>query len=200
MFNVYFQLGWRHIADLNAYDHILFIVALCAIYKLMEWKQILVLVTAFTVGHSITLAMVALDVITINSSVIEFLIPVTIFLTALYNIIFVKFDDKGDKQEQSLASAVRVKYLIALFFGLIHGMGFSNYFRSLLGQEANITLPLFAFNVGLEAGQLLIVAVLLAISALAMNVLKVKQKYWNYAVSGFVALLSIRMMIDTFPF
>ncbi|MCB0501297.1 MAG: HupE/UreJ family protein [Bacteroidetes bacterium] len=195
MFKVYFEIGLKHIADLAAYDHILFIVALCAVYKLSEWKKILILVTAFTIGHSITLAMSALNMITINSSLIEFLIPVTIFLTALYNIVFIR--ESKIIRVHSLSKAVSVKYFIALFFGLIHGMGFSNYFKALLGQEANITFPLFAFNVGIEIGQLLIVAVMLVISILMMTVFKLPQKIWNWTVSGIALLMSIRMMVNT---
>ncbi|MEZ5003263.1 MAG: HupE/UreJ family protein [Chitinophagales bacterium] len=195
MFKVYFEIGLKHIADLAAYDHILFIVALCAVYKLSEWKKILILVTAFTIGHSITLAMSALNMITINSSLIEFLIPVTIFLTALYNIVFIR--ESKIIRVHSLSKIVSVKYFIALFFGLIHGMGFSNYFKALLGQEANITFPLFAFNVGIEIGQLLIVAVMLVISILTMTVFKLPQKYWNWTVSGIALLMSIRMMVNT---
>lgn len=197
MFKVYFEVGLRHIADLAAYDHILFIIALCAVYKLSEWRKILILVTAFTIGHSITLALSALHIITINSAVIEFLIPVTILLTALYNLVFIR--ESKIIRVQSLSRAVSVKYFIALFFGLIHGMGFSNYFKALLGAEANITFPLFAFNVGIEMGQLLIVAVMLACSILMMSVFKLKQIYWNWAVSGVAAIVAIKMMVETWP-
>ncbi|MEZ5009008.1 MAG: HupE/UreJ family protein [Chitinophagales bacterium] len=197
MFKVYFEVGLRHIADLAAYDHILFIVALCAVYKLSEWRKILILVTAFTIGHSITLALSALSIITINSAIIEFLIPVTILLTALYNLVFIR--ESKIIRVQSLSKAVSVKYFIALFFGLIHGMGFSNYFKALLGAEANITFPLFAFNVGIEIGQLLIVAVMLSCSILMMSVFKLKQIYWNWAVSGVAGIVAIKMMVETWP-
>lgn len=199
MFKVYFDIGLQHIADLNAYDHILFVVVLAAVYKLVQWKQILVLVTAFTIGHSITLALSALDILTINSSLIEFLIPVTIFLTAVYNLFYLKDDEGKISLDISFYKSVSFKYLIALFFGLIHGMGFSNYFKALLGQEANITLPLFAFNIGIEAGQLIIVAVMLVAATIAMQVLKLKQMYWNWLVSGIAALLSCKMMYETWP-
>ncbi len=197
MFKVYFEIGLKHIADLTAYDHILFIVALCSVYKLKEWRQILVLVTAFTIGHSITLALSALSIITINSALIEFLIPVTILLTALYNLLFISGNDS--LKSKKLPSSVSIKYAIALFFGLIHGMGFSNYFKALLGQEANITLPLFAFNVGIEAGQLIIVGVMLIFSIFTMEILKLKRQYWNYAISGIAGIIALKMMVETWP-
>lgn len=195
MFEVYFKIGLKHIADLAAYDHILFIIALCAVYRLKQWKSILILVTAFTIGHSVTLALSALNIVKVNSAVIEFLIPVTIVLTALYNVIF----DANQKIKPSLKQ-LNFKYLIALFFGLIHGMGFSNYFKALLGQEANITLPLFAFNIGIEAGQLIIVAVMLVIAIIAMEIFKASQKAWNLFVSGAAFGISFIMMIETWPF
>jgi hypothetical protein len=194
MFEVYFKIGLKHIADLAAYDHILFIIALCAVYRIAQWKSILILVTAFTIGHSITLALSALNIVTMDSGIIEFLIPVTIVLTALYNIFF-------DSSKKVKASAnVNFKYFIALFFGLIHGMGFSNYFKALLGSEANITIPLLAFNIGVEAGQLIIVGVLLAVGILIMEVFKVAQKSWNLFISGAAFGIAFTMMIDTWPF
>ena len=143
MFSTYFQLGFEHITDINGYDHMLFLLALCAAYIYTDWKKILVLVTAFTLGHSITLSLAVLNIIPVNSAWIEFLIPVTIVLTAGKNVVL--------KQEKSSVAT----YLMALAFGLIHGMGFSNYLRSLLGDE--LLLPLFSFNIGIEVGQLLVV-------------------------------------------
>lgn len=196
MFNTYFQIGLQHIADITAYDHILFIVALCAMYRLFQWKTVLILVTAFTIGHSITLALAALDIVAVNSAVIEFLIPLTIFITAIYNVTY-------GGNENSSSNAVRFdrfKYMIALSFGLIHGMGFSNYFKSLLGREANITMPLFAFNVGIEIGQIIIVAFILAASFLFMEILKTSQKSWNTFVSGAAAGIAVILMMETWPF
>lgn len=191
MFPVYFQIGLKHIADLAAYDHILFIIALCAVYRLREWRQILILVTAFTVGHSITLAMAALDVIRVNTAVVEFLIPLTIFATAIYNVAWYKYDHSG--------RLVNFKYFMALFFGLIHGMGFSNFFKGLLGREADIVLPLFAFNVGIEAGQLIIVGFILVASGIALEVFNARQREWNLFVSGGAAGIAATLMLETWP-
>jgi hypothetical protein len=186
MFSIYLELGFEHIADLTGYDHILFIVVLCAIYRLSEWKTILVLITAFTVGHSITLALAALKIVVMSAELIEFLIPLTIFLTAVYNVL----------RKTTNNSNFYGYYTTALFFGLIHGLGFSNFFQSLLGREANITLPLFAFNVGLELGQLIIVMVILGFNYLFLNVLSVKQREWNLFISGAAAGIALTMMLE----
>lgn len=198
-FSTYLQLGFEHIADLNGYDHILFIVALCAIYRLSEWRKVAILVTAFTVGHSITLALAALDIIPLRPALIEFLIPVTIFLTALYNVLIHRSETA--LTEGTFDPRERLNYVFALFFGLIHGMGFSNFFRSLLlpGEEGQLVQQLLAFNIGVELGQLLIVAVILVISFIAFNLLKIKQREWNLFISGAAAGLSLVMALERLP-
>ena len=138
--------------DMNGSDHMLFILALVIRYMASDWKKILLLVTSFTIGHSITLALSTLDWIYFPMYIIELLIPITILLTALSNL-FVK--------DFSYAAKYHIIYYLALFFGLIHGLGFSNYLKSLLGKEESILLPLFSFNLGLELGQLLIVGCIL---------------------------------------
>lgn len=184
MFKVYLQLGFDHIADLKGYDHILFIVALCAVFSVKDWKKILILVTAFTIGHSITLALSALRIIHVSPPLIEVLIPVTILLTALQNFWYTP----GKYTRWS------PNYFLALFFGFIHGMGFSNYFRSLLGQEADILLPLFAFNVGVEVGQLCIVACIMLADFIIVRQLNVSQMTWNRVVSTLAIVLSLVMI------
>ena len=142
-FQLYFQLGVTHITDIQGYDHILFLLTLCAVYTIKQWKNVLVLITAFTLGHCTTLVLATINILNIPSAVIEFLIPVTILLTAIANIV-----QKGDYVTPKLHA---IKYMTALFFGLIHGLGFSNYLTSLLGLESNIVKPLFAFNIGIIA-------------------------------------------------
>ncbi len=161
-FALYFGLGKDHILDyVNGYDHILFVLALCAVYLIHDWKKILILVTAFTIGHSITLALATLNIISFPGNIIEFLIPLTIFITAVGNLF---------KEESSLTQTkVQINYFFALFFGLIHGLGFSNFLRALLGKNENIVSPLFAFIIGLEFGQVIVVAVFLAISFVLVN-------------------------------
>ena len=133
---IYLRLGFRHIIDFNGSDHILFILALVIRYVWTDWKKILVLVTSFTIGHSVTLALSTLNWLNFPASIIELLIPITILLTALSNYLVKDF---------SFTSKYPFIYFAALFFGLIHGLGFSNYLKSLLGQEESIIGPLFSF-------------------------------------------------------
>ena len=186
MFKTYLTLGFDHILDVQGYDHILFIIALCALYKYTEWRKILVLVTAFTIGHSITLALSALGIVVFRSDIIEFLIPLTIAMTALYNVI----------GKASDASKLNASYLIALVFGWIHGLGFSNYFKALLGKEESIIGPLFAFNVGVELGQLIIVCITMMISILLSKYLHVKHRDWTLFVSGGAFAVAITLLLD----
>jgi len=190
-FELYFKLGLEHIADIKAYDHMVFLLALCALYQLSSWKKVAVLATAFTIGHSLTLALTALDMIKISSDLVETLIPITIIITGLSNII---------KPDENLESSTFGKvmwryYVIALIFGLIHGMGFSSYFSSLLGGEESIIFPLFAFNLGIEAGQLIIVLGILVIGYIAMDVLKMKQIQWIHFVSGAAVGIATTILI-----
>lgn len=191
VFELYFNVGVQHIADLKGYDHILFITTLCAVYSLKEWKRVLVLVTAFTIGHSLTLALATMKILTISTDLIEFLIPLTIFLTALANVIM----RKGERKTRLHL----IKYLAALFFGLIHGLGFSNYLRSLLGKEQGLVKPLFAFNLGIEAGQLLIVAAIFILSLLIVDVFRTPRREWNLIFSGAGLGISLILMVERFP-
>ena len=186
MFGTYFELGIRHIADLTAFDHLLFIAVLVAVYRFKQIGKVAILVTAFTIGHSITLALATLDVIAVPTDIIEFLIPVTIFLTALVNILGV---------EGKVRAAV--KYFIALGFGLIHGMGFSNYLRHLLGEETSLVQPLLAFNLGLEVGQLGIVVVSLILALMFNRLFGASQRSWEVWVSGVAMGISFMLMRST---
>jgi len=201
IFQTYLELGFAHIADLAGYDHILFIVVLCAIYRLQEWRKVAILVTAFTIGHSLTLGMAAMNIIPVNTKMVEFLIPLTIFLTAIYNVIYHRFDQR-EIQSRTFNRNINVNYVFALVFGLIHGLGFSNFFRSLTmpGNESDLIVQLLAFNIGVEIGQLTIVAVILVFSLLAFSVLRVKQREYNLFVSGAAAGLSLVMMLERNPF
>ncbi|MEN8228765.1 MAG: HupE/UreJ family protein [Bacteroidota bacterium] len=192
LFELYFKLGLQHIADLKGYDHILFILTLCAVYSLKEWKRVLILVTAFTIGHSLTLALATLDLIRVDGDLIEFLIPLTIFVTALANLL---------SRRQNVTSTLHyLKYSAALFFGLIHGLGFSNYLKSLLGSENGLILPLFSFNVGIEAGQILIVAVIMLLTKVVVDLLHYSRREWHVVMSGAGLGVSLVLMIERFPF
>ncbi|MFK7981400.1 MAG: HupE/UreJ family protein [Saprospiraceae bacterium] len=199
IFSTFLTLGFEHISDIKAYDHILFLVALCAIYRLSEWKKVLILVTAFTIGHSITLALAALNIISFSTKIVEFLIPVTILITSLFNVWK---RDSGGINQTLFSKKINITYLLALFFGTIHGMGFSNFLRSTLmpGEEDSLISQLFAFNIGVELGQLMIVAIILGCAYLALNIFKVKQREWNLFVSGAAAGVALILMMDTYPF
>jgi hypothetical protein len=188
-FSLYFELGWQHILDWKGYDHILFVMVLCGTYLLSDWRKVLILVTAFTVGHSITLALSVFKLVHINTSLIEFLIPVTILVTASSNILAGKSKPKG----------MQLKYILALFFGLIHGLGFSNYLNSLLGKSTNIVAELFAFNVGLEFGQIVIVISILLISFILINIFKIKRWDWNFFLSSAIFGISFIMAAERWP-
>lgn len=191
-FELYFVLGKDHILDYaNGYDHILFVVALCAVYVIRDWKQILILVTAFTVGHSVTLALATLNIIKVSVSWIEFLIPLTIFTTAVSNLF--------RKEQMFAATAIQTNYILALFFGLIHGMGFSNYLKALLGKDQGIVLQLFAFNIGLEVGQIIIVGIFLMVSFIAVNLAGADRRDWRMVISSAVAGIALMLMKDRIP-
>lgn len=189
-FWLYFQIGREHIADWQGYDHILFVTALCLRYLLKDWRKVLILVTAFTIGHSITLALSVFNIIYIPSAWTEFLIPVTIVITALSNVL---------QPETEPKRKLPLVYFYALFFGLIHGLGFSGYLKSLLGKEENIVGQLLAFNLGLEAGQLLIVAAVIIISWLLVSVIKVPRREYTIFVSGGIFGIALIMAIERFP-
>lgn len=192
VFNLYFELGISHIADIQGYDHILFLITLSAVYTFRDWKKVIILITAFTIGHCATLVLATFNYILINSDFIEFLIPVTILITALANII-----QKDQPQSKSLHMA---KYFAALFFGLIHGLGFSNYLKSLLGSAENIIKPLFAFNLGIELGQIFIVTVFLFLSAFILRFTRLNKQDWNLIMSGAGLGISLILILERYPF
>ena len=184
---VYLHIGFKHIVDWKALDHILFVLLLTLRYQWLDWKKLLILVTSFTIGHSITLALSTFNWINIPSDLIEFLIPVTILSTAISNYWVKSFDFK---------SKYPLIYFLALFFGLVHGLGFSSYLKSMLGKEESIFGPLLAFNLGLEIGQLLIVSIILIISYIFVFVLKVKRVRYLHIGSGIAIAFAINMIME----
>ena len=188
-FAFYFDLGLDHILDVRAYDHIAFIIAFAAIYQLSNWKKVLILVTAFTIGHSITLALATLKLISVNSDLIEFLIPVTILITAVSNLFI---DEKSIYSKK-----VNLNYLFAGLFGLIHGLGFSNYLQAILGKDESIIGQLLAFNVGLEAGQIIIVGIFLIISFLFVSIFGVLRRDWKIIISSIVVGVSFTLIMNS---
>jgi len=188
-FSFYFVMGWQHIISADALDHQLFILALACVYSIRDIKRVLILVTAFTIGHSLTLALSVYDVIRFSSKWVEFLIPCTIFITALNNIF------QADRRDAS----ARINYYLALCFGLVHGMGFANAIRIMLAKDQTIGWGLFGFNIGLEAGQIFVVAIILITSLLFLNVIKVKRRDWVFFLSAGVFALSLKMALERLP-
>ena len=189
-FIVYFETGFRHISDLKGIDHILFVMALCIRYQFSDWKKLLILITSFTIGHSITLALSVFNVVNYSVAWIEFLIPVTIVITAISNLFVTKFTFK---------SKFPLIYFFALFFGLIHGLGFSNYLKSMLGKDESIIGQLLAFNLGLEAGQIIIVLAILLISFIFVQLLKWNRREFLLFITGGVFAVALLMALERIP-
>ncbi len=188
-FTFYFSIGWEHIINTEALDHIFFIAALAAIYMLKDWRQVLILVTAFTIGHTITLILSTKRIVEINESWVEFLIPCTIVVTAISNLFQKSFTTK----------AIRINYFLALFFGLIHGLAFANTLRMILAPEQSFALSMFSFSVGLESGQILIVFIILLLSQFFIGVLKIQRLHWVIFVSAVVFGLAMEMALQRLP-
>lgn len=188
-FSFYFKFGWQHIISRDALDHQLFILALAAIYIIKDWKQVLILVTAFTIGHSITLFLSVKEIVTIKSNWVEFLIPCTIVFTAITNLFQKKFTPK----------TIRINYFLALFFGLIHGLGFANNIRMALASDQSLGWGLFGFNVGLEAGQIVVVLLILLLSFIVLNIFKVNRREWVIFASACAFSVGLTTALDRWP-
>jgi len=200
---VYMRLGFEHILGLRGYDHILFVVALTIPYAVREWRAVLVQVTAFTVGHSVTLALATTRVVRLPTSWVEFLIPVTILVTALVQIARARAlvpDAAADPATEFRSAPLSspTTWGLAFGFGLVHGLGFSNFLRALLGAEASLLVPLASFNVGLELGQLIIVALMLFVATVGLH-LGVDRRRRVVAVASVVAVVSLVLSILRLP-
>jgi len=185
-FTFYFTIGWQHIINVEALDHIFFIAALAAIYMLKDWRQVLILVTAFTLGHTITLILSTKRIVEIDSRLVEFLIPCTIVVTSVSNLFQRSFTTK----------AIRINYFLALFFGLIHGLAFANTLRMILASDQSFALSMFDFSAGLETGQILVVFIILLLSQFFIAGLKIQRIHWVIFVSAVVLGLSLEMALQ----
>ena len=188
-FGLYFSWGWEHIISIDALDHQLFIAVLAAIYLLKDWKQVLVLITAFTIGHSLTLALSVLDIIRFSSRWVEFLIPCTIVITAYSNLF----------QKQFTPKTIRINYFLALGFGLIHGMGFANAIRFSIAKDQSLGWSLLGFNIGLEAGQIVVVTIILLLTQCVISFFKVPRREWVIFLSAAVFSLALKMTLERIP-
>jgi len=180
-------MGLNHVLDLSAYDHILFLIVLAVVFSFNQFKKVLWLVTLFTIGHSITLALAAYGILNVSMNLIEFLIPVTIFITGVINVFTAKKSSTG-KENTNL--------VFALFFGLIHGLGFSNYFKMMIGKEEDKLIPLLEFALGIEAAQIIIVLGILIVGTLLQNFFRVTRRDWILVCSSIVIGFAIQMMLE----
>ena len=188
----YIKLGLEHVLDLGAYDHILFLAALAVPFSFIEWKKVVVLATIFTIAHCTSLALSAYNILTVDVGLIEFLIPVTIALTALFNIYRL--------QKEKSHAGILFTSLATAFFGLIHGFGFSNYFNMLMAEEENKLSPLLGFATGIELSQVAIILIVLLMVWLLQDVFGLKKRYFVLGSSILIVLITIPMLSDTFPF
>lgn len=187
----YIKLGLDHVLDFGAYDHILFLSALAIPFTFKNWKKVLLLATVFTVFHCLSLTLSVYEKAVINADWIEFLIPVTILLTALFNVL----DIKNNTHQKSWL----LQLLVTAFFGLIHGFGFSNYFKMLMAGEEQKVSPLLGFASGIEISQVSIIVCILILAYITQSILKVKQALFILISSVLIILITIPMLIKTFP-
>ncbi|MBM3915167.1 MAG: HupE/UreJ family protein [Sphingomonadales bacterium] len=186
----YFPLGWEHILSVDALDHQAFLAAMGACYLFPDWKRLLMVVTAFTVGHSLTLALSVIDLFTVNSKVVELLIPITIALTAAQ-----QWWGRSAHQNKSL-----MLYASALFFGFIHGMGFANNIRFMLSQDQSLGWGLLGFNLGLEAGQLVFMALFLLLAQALVQFFRLEKRKWTESVALITFGISVFMIVERLEF
>lgn len=186
--NLYFNLGLQHICDIRAYDHILYLLALVALYRLVHWKKVIILATAFTIGHSLSLAINVYQVLLLSSKLVEVCIPLTIIATAIFNIYY---------SHQNAESKYRkLPYVLALIFGLIHGLGFSNFLKASLMPGEGMAVQLISFNLGIELGQIIIVTLILALNSFFIEFFKVKQQLLVKIISILAIIVSCKLLID----
>ena len=188
-FWIWFSTGLHHIIDVSGYDHILFVALLVVISCFNKWSKLFLLISAFTLGHSISLALSVTDVVCVNQHIIEFLIAFSIFITASHNLITFK------KTEQKNSVFLLV---IIIFFGLIHGLGFSFLLKSMLDKQQSVFFPLLYFNIGIEIGQLIIVILVLVFSLLLAFVFKCPYKLYKFIIVCLIGIISLKMTIERF--
>ncbi|PAM92558.1 HupE / UreJ protein [Flavobacterium sp. IR1] len=189
-FWIYFQIGLKHVLDINAYDHVLFLIALTVPYTFKDWKRILILVSVFTVGHTLALMLSVFGIVAVKVSLVEFLIPITILITAFFHLFTA---GKASKNE-----SLNLIFFVTLFFGIIHGLGFSNYFKTILGgTPTSKLLPLGEFALGIEAAQIIVVFVVLVLSYIVQTVFRFSKRDWALVMSAFIIGVVIPMIISS---
>lgn len=188
-FITHVELGFKHVLDFNGYDHILFLIVLAVIFSFSQWKKVLLMITFFTVGHTFTLGLATYQIVTIKETVIEFLIPITILITAVVNIL--KFSINSPKRKKT-------NLFFALFFGLIHGLGFSNFLRVTLGRSENKLIPMLEFALGIELAQIVIVLSVLILGTVLIHFFRVSKRDWVVITSAIVIGITIPIIRDSY--
>jgi len=189
-FSAYFEIGLRHVLDIQAYDHVLFLIALTVPYAFKDWKRVLLLISVFTLGHTLTLFLSVFEFIAIRTSLVEFLIPITILITAVFHLFTA---GKTAKNE-----SISVISFITLFFGIIHGLGFSNYFNTILGgTKTSKILPLLEFALGIETAQIIVVLVVLIVSYFIQTFFRFSKRDWTLVMASFVIGVVVPMLIES---
>ncbi|WP_348797957.1 HupE/UreJ family protein [Flavobacterium adhaerens] len=189
-FLIYFQIGLKHVLDIHAYDHVLFLIALSVPFSFNDWKRLLLLVTIFTLGHTTALFLSVFGIVSVKANVVEFLIPITILITALYNLFTAGKTSKN--------GSVNLVFIITLFFGIIHGLGFSNYFKSILGgSNVSKLLPMSEFALGIEVAQIAVVIVVLILSYIVQTVFRFSKRDWALVMSAFIVGVVLPMIIES---
>jgi hypothetical protein len=188
-FWIYFQIGLKHVLDIYSYDHVLFLIALAVPFTFKDWKRIVLLVSLFTIGHTLALILSVFGIIAVRVNVVELLIPITILITALFNLFTA---GKSNKKE-----SINLVFFITLFFGIIHGLGFSSYFKSILGgSSTSKLLPLGEFALGIEAAQIVVVFVVLILSYIVQTVFRFSKRDWTLVMSAFIIGVVLPMIIE----
>lgn len=186
-FNV--EYGINHVLDINAYDHVLFLIVLTVPYVFKDWKRVLLLVSVFTLGHTLSLVLAAYNVVSVNATLVEFLIPITILIVALFNVLT---SGKGAQREK-----VGVLFLTTLFFGLVHGLGFAREFKMLLGNTDNKLILLLEFALGIELAQVIIVFIVLFLGYVVQTIFRFTKRDWIMVISAIVVGLVIPMILNS---
>lgn len=189
-FWLYFKLGLNHVLDIHAYDHVLFLIALMVPYAFKDWKRVLLLVSLFTLGHTLSLMLSVYGLVKINPSLVEFLIPITILATAGFHLFTA--GKSGKKESISFVA------IITTFFGIIHGLGFSNYFKTILpGNASYKLLPLLEFALGIETAQLIVVFIVLILAYIVQTFFRFSKRDWALVMSAFIIGVVLPMIIES---
>lgn len=189
-FWLYFNIGLKHVLNIGAYDHVLFLIALTVPYAFKDWRRLLLLISLFTLGHTLALILSVFGVVYIKANLIEFIIPITILIVALFNLFTAGKNNKGE--------GISLLAFVTLFFGIIHGLGFSNYFKTILpGSATDKLLPLSEFALGIETAQVIVVFVILIISYIVQTIFRFSKRDWTLVMSAFIIGVVIPLIIQS---